>query len=112
MLTNGLEIAGVLLLKKPREAPQFLSLVAAVNAAAGSPWGHDIPTAGHVHATAGNFNGLWASAVIDGAHYTLGPPEDPPEGLEAVGEGQSADAGADDDDPGHAAIVSFGRRGK
>jgi magnesium-transporting ATPase (P-type) len=82
VLTDGLEIAGVLLLEKPSEAPQFLSLVAAVNAAAGWPWGHKLPTAGDMHVTGGHFNGLWASAKVDGERYTLGPPEDPPELLE------------------------------
>jgi magnesium-transporting ATPase (P-type) len=82
VLTDGLEIAGVLLLEKPSEAPRFLSLVAAVNAAAGWPWGHKLPTAGDLHIRDGSFNGLWASATVDGDRYTLGPPEDPPDLLE------------------------------
>jgi magnesium-transporting ATPase (P-type) len=82
VLTQGLEIAGVLLLPRPSEAPLFLTLVAAVNAAAGSPWGNQFPTAGGVQVTGGAFNGLWASATVDGVRYTLGPPEDPPDLLE------------------------------
>jgi calcium-translocating P-type ATPase len=83
VLTTGLEIAGVLLLEKPSEAPAFLALVGAVNAAAGSPWGHAFPQAGHVQATGGTFNGLWAAATVAGVRYTLGPPEDCPPQLEA-----------------------------
>jgi magnesium-transporting ATPase (P-type) len=82
VLTHGLEIAGVFLLPKPSEAPRFLTLVATVNAAAGAPWGNQFPTVGDMHATAGDFNGLWASAKVDGVRYILGPPEDPPELLE------------------------------
>jgi calcium-translocating P-type ATPase len=82
LLTDGLEIAGLLLLPKPAEAPKVLALMAAIHAAAGAPWGHPFPPPGQVSATDGGFNGLWASAVVDGFHYTLGPPEDPPALLE------------------------------
>ncbi len=43
LLTDGLEIAALLALEKPSEAPNVLALAAAVSAAAGSPWGHAFP---------------------------------------------------------------------
>ena len=76
MLTDGLEIAALLALDRPAEAPDVLALISAISAAAGSPWGHCFPSPGKVQATDGSFNGLWAQAVVDGQRYFLGPPEE------------------------------------
>jgi magnesium-transporting ATPase (P-type) len=78
LLTNGLEVAGVLGLERPSEGPAVLALASAINAAAGSPWGKAFPPAKGVQAAAGTFNGLWAAATVAGVRYTLGPPEDLP----------------------------------
>jgi len=84
LLTSGLEIAALLALARPAEAPAVLALASAISAAAGSPWGQNIfPPPGDVRATGGAFNGLWASAFVNGVQYFLGPPEDPPPMLAA-----------------------------
>jgi magnesium-transporting ATPase (P-type) len=82
LLTEGLEIAALLGLERPAEAPAVLRLAAAVSTAAGSPWGHVFPPPTGVQAGEGTFNGLWATAVVDGVRYFLGPPEDPPPNVE------------------------------
>jgi cation transport ATPase len=84
VLTDGLEVADVLDLGEGRAAGEIRALAGGVAAAADSPWGNAFGRAGAAPATAGRFNGLWASAVVDGVGYTLGPPEDPPELPEAA----------------------------
>jgi cation transport ATPase len=79
VLTDGLEVAEVLDLEEGRTAEEIRALAGGVAAAADSPWGNAFGRAGAAPATAGCFNGLWASAAVDGVGYTLGPPEDPPE---------------------------------
>jgi calcium-translocating P-type ATPase len=83
LLTSGLEVAVLLALENPAAAPAVMALAAGVSAAARSPWGNVFPARRPVHATEGTFNGLWATAVVDGEKYYLGPPEDPPPVLEA-----------------------------
>ncbi len=82
VLTDGLELAGVLPLDDGIDAARVTSLAAGVSAAAGSPWGHVFPRAGAAAATEGRFNGMWAEALVDGCRYTLGPPEELPEGAD------------------------------
>jgi calcium-translocating P-type ATPase len=84
VLTDGLELAGVLPLDEGCDAPRIQALAAAVSAAAGSPWGNAFPRGGNLTGTAGGFNGMWAEALVDGCRYTLGPPEDLPDVAEAV----------------------------
>jgi cation-transporting ATPase I len=102
LLTDGLEVADVLSLGEGRSEEEIRALAGSVAAASGCPWGGaflqerggDIAgRAGGVAplmATEGSFNGLWASAVVDGVGYLLGPPEDEPElpaALELLHEG-------------------------
>jgi cation-transporting ATPase I len=84
LLADGLEVADVLSLGEGRSEEEILSLAAGVAAASGSPWGCAFPQSVAAPATEGGFNGLWASAVVDGVGYLLGPPEDEPELPEAV----------------------------
>jgi calcium-translocating P-type ATPase len=83
LLTDGLEVAVLLALQDPAAAPAVLSLAASISAAARSPWGNVFPARQLVPATDGEFNGLWATAVVNGEKYYLGPPEDPPPVLDA-----------------------------
>jgi calcium-translocating P-type ATPase len=83
VLTDGLELAGVLPLDEGVDVARVQALAGGVSVAAGSPWGHVFPRAGLAEAGGGSFNGMWAEAVVDGVRYTLGPPEDLPEGAEA-----------------------------
>jgi hypothetical protein len=83
VLTDGLELAGVLPLDEGVDAARVQALAGGVSAAAGSPWGDVFPGAGRAAATRGGFNGMWAEAVVDGVRYTLGPPEELPEAAEA-----------------------------
>jgi magnesium-transporting ATPase (P-type) len=83
LLTDGLEVAVLLALENPAAAPAVMALAAGISAAAGSPWGNVFSVRHFEFATAGTFNGLWATAFVGGVHYCLGPPEDPPPLLEA-----------------------------
>jgi calcium-translocating P-type ATPase len=78
LLTEGLEVAVLLALEDPTSAPAVLSLAAGISAAAGSPWGKVFSPPTVVPATNATFNGLFATALVDGVKYYLGPPEDPP----------------------------------
>jgi calcium-translocating P-type ATPase len=84
LLTDGLEVAGLYPEGEYVEPEKLLALAGGVSAAAGSPWGHPFPRSACAEATEGSFNGIWASALVDGVLYTLGPPEDPPELGEAA----------------------------
>ena len=75
LLTDGLEVAGVHAFGQPALPEDLLELAALIDVAAGSPWGKIFPL-GRGHVASGSFNGLWASAVVDGVEYMLGPPED------------------------------------
>jgi magnesium-transporting ATPase (P-type) len=83
LLVEGLEVAVLLALEDPASAPATLALAAGISAAARSPWGNVFQTRNIVHATGATFNGLFATAYVDGEKYYLGPPEDPPPILEA-----------------------------
>jgi magnesium-transporting ATPase (P-type) len=83
LLTDGLEVAVLLALEDPASGPALLALAAGISTAARSPWGKVFPSRTPVHATDGTFNGLWATAVVEGERYYLGPPEDSPPTLEA-----------------------------
>jgi magnesium-transporting ATPase (P-type) len=76
LLTSGLEIAEVLPPNPVTLPSDVLDVVALVSAAAGSPWGNVFPQTRNAVVNGGAFNGLWASATVDGERYTLGPPED------------------------------------
>jgi magnesium-transporting ATPase (P-type) len=77
LLTDGLEVAAVLAPEGPAAGPEVLALAAGISAAARSPWGPVFAVRQAVHATEATFNGLWATAVVGGQKYYLGPPEDP-----------------------------------
>jgi calcium-translocating P-type ATPase len=83
LVTDGLQVAVLLALEDPAESPQVMALAAGISAAAGSPWGSVFAGRGIVPAANGSFNGLWATAIVDGVKYYLGPPEDAPPSLEA-----------------------------
>jgi calcium-translocating P-type ATPase len=83
LATDGLEVAALLGLEDPASAPRVMALAAGISTAARSPWGNVFPARKPVHATEGDFNGLWATAVVDGEQFYLGPPEDLPPALEA-----------------------------
>jgi hypothetical protein len=83
LVTDGLEVAVLLALEDPSAAPAVLALAAGISTAAGSPWGKVFSSTHIEYATGGTFNGLWATAIVDGVQYYLGPPEDPPPLLEA-----------------------------
>ena len=76
LLTNGLELTAVLPLEDACEAADVQALAAGVSAAAGSPWGRAFPPAGLAEASDGAFDGLAASATIEGRRYVLGPMDD------------------------------------
>jgi calcium-translocating P-type ATPase len=76
VLTDGLEIANVLPLQGERDPAEVLALAGGVSAAAVSPWGNLFPRAGLESASEGTFNGIWATATVEGIRHTLGPPED------------------------------------
>jgi calcium-translocating P-type ATPase len=82
LLTDGLEVAVLLALEDPAAAPDVLALAAGVSTAAKSPWGNVFAARKVVHATEGQYNGLFATALVNGEKYYLGPPEDPPPALE------------------------------
>ncbi len=73
VLTDGIELTGVVPLAETREAADVQALAAGVAASAGSPWGAAFRAAGGTPATAGSFDGTTAGATIGGARYTLGP---------------------------------------
>jgi magnesium-transporting ATPase (P-type) len=81
---RALEITTVLPIDEHVDAPQLLAMAGEIARAADSPWRRAFPERGKLHAADGAFNGLWASAVLHGERYTLGPPEDPPSISEAV----------------------------
>jgi calcium-translocating P-type ATPase len=83
LLTEGLEVAVLLALEDPASAPAVLSLAAGISTATGSPWGKVFSPRTVVSATDATFNGLFATAFVDGEKYYLGPPEDPTPTLEA-----------------------------
>jgi calcium-translocating P-type ATPase len=76
LLTDGLEVVEVRTPSQAVLANEVLAVAAIVSAAAGFPWGNVFPRAGSAIVTGGEFNGLWATASVDGYRYSLGPPED------------------------------------
>jgi calcium-translocating P-type ATPase len=83
LLTDGLEVADVVPLQEGLDVADLLELAARVDSAAGSPWGAAFPRPKEAPAGAGTFNGLWATATVDGVLFTLGVPEDEPDVPEA-----------------------------
>ncbi len=73
VLTDGIELTGVVPLTETRDVVDVQSLAGGVAAAAGSPWGAAFRAAGGTPAIAGSFDGTTAGATIGGARYTLGP---------------------------------------
>jgi calcium-translocating P-type ATPase len=82
LVTDGLEVAVLLALENPAAGPSVMALAAGISIAARSPWGNVFGSRKAVHATDGSFNGLWATAVVEGEKYYLGPPEDSPPSLD------------------------------
>ncbi len=76
VLTEGLEVGGVIPLAPGLDVADVLLLAGDVSTAAGRPWGDAFPRAADAPADGGSFNGLWASAPVRGRVYGLGPPED------------------------------------
>jgi hypothetical protein len=76
LLTDGLEIMDVHTSSAAVLPAELLAVAAIVHAAAGAPWGNAFPKAGTAVVTGGDFNGIWATAHVDGECYSLGPPED------------------------------------
>jgi calcium-translocating P-type ATPase len=76
LLCEGMEIVEVRTPSPAVVASEVLAVAAIVSAAAGSPWGNVFAKAGHAVVSGGDFNGLWATATVDGVQYALGPPED------------------------------------
>jgi calcium-translocating P-type ATPase len=77
LLSDGLEVGGVLPLAAGWAPDDVLIFATSVSAAAGSPWGSAFSLASIAQVSDARFNGLWATATVDGERYTLGPPEDP-----------------------------------
>jgi calcium-translocating P-type ATPase len=76
LLCDGLEIAEVRTPSPAVMPDEVVAVAAIVSAAAGSPWGNVFGKAGHAVVSGSDFNGLWATATVDGVQYALGPPED------------------------------------
>jgi cation-transporting P-type ATPase I len=76
LLSDGLEIAEVCTPNPAVLASEVLAVAAIISAAAGSPWGNPFPKARGAIVSGGEYNGLWATATVDGYRYSLGPPED------------------------------------
>jgi calcium-translocating P-type ATPase len=76
LLCDGLELVEVRTPSPAVLASEVLAVAAIVSAAASSPWGNVFGKAGHAIVSGGEFNGLWATATVDGVQYALGPPED------------------------------------
>lgn len=76
ILTDGLELIGVVPISEEVESAEILAYAARVSAAAGSPWGGLFRTAGVASAAEGHFDGDQAVAEIDGVRFSLGPPEE------------------------------------
>jgi calcium-translocating P-type ATPase len=76
LLTDGLEINEVFPASEVLQPAEVLTIAATVSAATGSPWGNVFPKAAAATISGAEFNGLWATAVVDGYRYSLGPPED------------------------------------
>jgi len=76
VLTDGIELTGVVPLAETGDVADVQALAAGVAAASGSPWGAAFRAAGGTPATEGLFDGTTAGATIGGARYTLGPLHD------------------------------------
>ena len=76
LLSDKLEISGVVPLNEEDEAAELLAQAAGVASAAGSPWGVLFRTVEKRPATQGHFDGKIATASLDDVRFTLGPVED------------------------------------
>ena len=72
VLTDGLEVAGVMPPAGSLDATAIMALASGVSAGAGSPWGNAFPRVGSETATDGSFNGLWAKARVMGERLHAG----------------------------------------
>ena len=77
VLTDGLEVNGVLPQTEAMEPTEILALASQIAAAADSPWGRAFPVAGDNSAADSTFDGEIATAEIGGVRYFLGPIVDP-----------------------------------
>jgi cation-transporting P-type ATPase I len=75
LLTRGLDVSAVVPLREGSEPADMLELAAAVAAGANAPWGSNLSrhSPGSRTVADGRFDGVTASATVDGARYTLGP---------------------------------------
>lgn len=76
LLTHGLELADVLLLRQDTSTNEALNYAASVSSATGSPWGRIFKEDNQLTAENGSFNGKIATAHIEGTAHTLGPVDD------------------------------------
>jgi cation-transporting ATPase I len=86
LVTDGLELGGVLPLAEGYEVSEILSLAGGISAETGSPWGNVFPMAGSAPASNGSFDGTAATALIGGTRFGLRPAEAPE--IMAAGERQ------------------------
>jgi cation-transporting ATPase I len=73
VLTEGLELTSSVPLTEERDPTEILTLASGIAEMAGSPWGNAFRSAGNVQASDGAFDGVTATATIEGIRYTLGP---------------------------------------
>lgn len=73
LVLDGLEVRGAVPLIEGLEPAELLALASGIAAAAGSPWGGALPRANARAAADGAFDGVTATATIDGDRAMLGP---------------------------------------
>jgi calcium-translocating P-type ATPase len=76
LLSDGLEISGVVPLNEEEEATELLAQAAGIASAAGAPWGNIFRATEKIPATQGHFDGKVATASFDDMRFTLGPVDD------------------------------------
>jgi cation-transporting P-type ATPase I len=76
VLTDGLEVAGVDVIDPAHDEHGALEIASAVAAAAGSPWGAALRAAERLQSDDGTFDGVAASAAVDGERWELRVPTD------------------------------------
>ncbi|HEV2093186.1 MAG TPA: HAD-IC family P-type ATPase [Rubrobacter sp.] len=76
VLTDGLEVGGVLPLTEAYDASEILARAAGISAAVDLPWGNAFQGADAAMATDGAFDGETATAQIGGTGYSLRPIEE------------------------------------
>lgn len=73
VLTDGLEVTGVIPLSEAYDIADVQAVATAVAAAAGSPWGGAFRATSGETGSAGSFDGTTAAAQVGQSRYTLGP---------------------------------------